>query len=341
MDTTTEPITPAPAADAAAVDDQVFEAVLPEDLELPPDVEPEVPAAEEPPAATPVVTLPAPMPPGVRKEREKAKRFKDAWETEKARADALAVREPPIFAPLPPARNAALRTKAENGSMGDVFDALMTGFTEMLSGGHQQREQQTREQAEQQLLEEQRQRVAEMEVAFKATHADYIDTLQRGGIWDLLHVDERTGRYTHPQGGYWARIVHSAPNPVAKAYELAVGSIVAKGGEVPSGPEPPTAAVTPSAAAPSVATTPPASTPAEAERRGAQRVIDTVVKNQARPVGTRGLPNAGPPQRTGMYDRAYLTRLQDANFEAYRRLCDANPGLEAFHQGWASGSSAA
>src|SRR3990167_2576027 len=169
---------PAPAA-AAAADPEVFEAILPEDLELPPDVDPDAPpAAEEPPAApTPEsVTPPAdsspapapvattPMPPGLRKERDKAKRYRDAWESEKARADALATRpEAPIFVPLPADRRAALRKKAEEGSMGDVFDAITDGFTEMLRGGHQQREQQTREQAEQQVLEEQRQRVKEME----------------------------------------------------------------------------------------------------------------------------------------------------------------------------------
>ena len=368
MEPTTVETTPAPAA-AAAADPEVFEAILPEDLELPPDVDPDAPpAAEEPPAApTPesVVTPPAdsspapapvattPMPPGLRKERDKAKRYRDAWESEKARADALATRpEAPIFVPLPAERRAALRKKAEEGSMGDVFDAITDGFTEMLRGGHQQREQQTREQAEEQLLEEQRQRVNEMENDFKSKHPDFTTTLARGGIWALLNFDEATKRYTHPQGAYWARIVHAAPNPVAKAYDLALGAIAAKGGELPPDPEQtpvattPAATTTPPPAAPVAATTPtPAGTPAEAERRGAQRVVDAVVKNQARSVGTRGLPNAGPPQRRGIYDRGYLTRLQNTDFDAYRRLCDANPAhdgllsLEAFHQGW--GSSAA
>lgn len=155
-------------------------------------------------------------------------------------------------------------------------------------------------------------------------YPDYDQALKAAGITEALGHDN--GKFRDP---YLARQVYLAADPGEEAYQLAKGKLeherMLQGGDedspVPSQP----AEVAPAAA-------PAATVVADAERRGAQRVVEAVNQNAARPKGVRGLRPAGGGESI-KYTKRQLDEMMEKNPSAYERLVETNVGLERWHLG--------
>ena len=170
--------------------------------------------------------------------------------------------------------------------------------------------------------------VAEMRARLR--HPDWEETIQKAGLFQAIATDAK-GHFHDP--ALAKRVYYTADgglttDPAERLYRLAVGKIEyerAQRGE----PDPEdTAEAAPTAkATPEVVAAP----AAEAERRGAQRVIEQVSKNSTRPKGIRSVPKAGAgPTRVS---RRYLDELLETDSAAYDKLIARHPDLERFHLG--------
>jgi hypothetical protein len=171
--------------------------------------------------------------------------------------------------------------------------------------------------------------VAEMRARFR--HPDWEHVIEQAGLFRAIKVDAQ-GNFQDPalaQRVYYTTDGGLAPDPAERLYRLAVGKIEyerTQRGE--PDPEEPEAATPPGPKGAEGAKAEPA---AEAERRGAQRVIEQVSKNSTRPKGIRSVPKAGAgPTRVS---KKYLDELLESDSAAYDRLLARSPGLERFHLG--------
>ena len=160
----------------------------------------------------------------------------------------------------------------------------------------------------------------------RVTHKDFDETLQKSGILPL--ITERNGTYANP---YLARRIYLSADPGEEAYRLAMGALEAarpNGAEedtveVPLAPK---ADATP-AAPPTAPATPGAD--AEAERRGARKVIEQEEAIVRKPKGIAGLRSAGAVKT--QWSRAELDALMRQNPRRYQDLIGRFPDLERFH----------
>lgn len=166
------------------------------------------------------------------------------------------------------------------------------------------------------------------EARARARHADWEAVVHKAGLFEAIRTDAQ-GRFQDPaiaKRVYYTADGGLAPDPAERMYRLAVGKLeyerTQQGDPDDEGTDAP-------AAAPRVPKAE-AKVEAEAERRGAQRVIEQVAKNSTRPRGLRGLPKAEGPTRM---TRQQLDRLLEEDPAAYDRLTKKNPGIERFHLG--------
>jgi len=167
----------------------------------------------------------------------------------------------------------------------------------------------------------------------RSAHPDFEQVCAKAGIFDAIQTDQQ-GQFRDPAIAnrvYYTQDKKLAPDPAERMYRLAVGKLEyeksLKGEDEPE-PEP-----EPATKSKGKDSKPKAEPKAdvEAERRGAQRVIEVVSKNSTRPRGIRSLPkaSAGPTR----VSKQYLDELLDTNPTAYERLIQRNPDLERWHLG--------
>ena len=165
------------------------------------------------------------------------------------------------------------------------------------------------------------------ETRARVRHGDWEETVSKAGILKAIAVDEQ-GRFGDPALArriYYTADGGLAPDPAERMYRLGVGKLeYERAQDEPEAPTPSQAKV-PEAKKPE-----PNAEVAEAERRGAQRVIEQVSKHSTRPRGIRDVPKAEGPMR---YTRPQLDRMFQENPAAYERLIQRAPDLERFHLG--------
>lgn len=166
------------------------------------------------------------------------------------------------------------------------------------------------------------------DVNARLRYSDYDKVLKDSGITAAL--SQTNGQFQDP---YLAKQVYLSADPGEEAYQLAKGKLEHERllkGEDEETPVPSQPAEVPGA--PAAPAAPAATVVADAERRGAQRVVEVVTKNAERPRGVRGLRTAGGGE-SGKYTRKQLDSLMETNPTAYERLVAANVGLERWHLG--------
>ena len=175
-------------------------------------------------------------------------------------------------------------------------------------------------------------KVAQSQMNARIVHPDYDTVLQKAGIYDAIQVDGQ-GNWRNQDIGkaiYLTRDGKLRADPAEEAYQLAKGKLEyeaeLKAEQEPETPKPELKIV------PKAKPKAEEETVAEAERRGAQTVIEKVVENTNRPKGIRNLRSAGTPG-TARFTRSGLDALRDADPEAYEALLKKNKELERFHLG--------
>lgn len=327
--------------------------------EVPAEPEPEKPvvkAEPEPEKPAPVIAAepekPAhkPAPPGVLKEREKARHYKRQWEAAEAAKEEAQRREAIARATPPPVpqitlsatERAELRRQAnEKDTPADVFDFTLDtvlGKVNAVLARPAPVKTPMQLRAEQKPLEER------FTADLKARGIDYAKVIDKAGLWKALAVNPLTGRYEDP--GVAAKVLGSS-NWAETLFGLAWGklehegffdsedaaSVAISGTPASSEPEPAKLIQAPAvpAAKPAAAAlaTPTAEALAEAERRGAQRVAEEVGHTADRGRGIRSLPSAGGSPRAA-FSRESLIDLMRRDYPAYQRLCARDPRLNAW-----------
>lgn len=324
--------------------------------------EPETPATEpvkvEPEKPTPVVAVePAkpvaqPAPPGVLREREKARRYKREWQSavdakEEAERRLAAAQAAPPQAPqvtFTAAERVELRRLAnEKDTPGDVFDFMLDTVTGRVNAT-------LARPAPPKTFAQARADQVPLEEAFRnklaADGINYRAVVEKAGLWKALAVSPLTGQYEDP--GVVSKVIGSG-NWAETLYGLAWGKLedegffddpenaatIAISGDgvpaseprvKPSATEPAKSAAKPAAVTPA---TPAAEALAEAERRGARRVAEEVGHNADRGRGIRGLPSAGGPPRAA-FSREGLLALMRRDYPAYQRICAKDQRINAW-----------
>ena len=159
----------------------------------------------------------------------------------------------------------------------------------------------------------------------RVTHKDFDETLQKSGILPL--ITERNGTYANP---YLARRIYLSADPGEEAYRLAAGALEAArpNGEEDTVEVPPAPKADATPAAPPKAPASP-EPEAEAERRGARKVIEQEEAIVRKPKGIAGLRSAGAVKT--QWSRAELDALMRQNPRRYQDLIGRFPDLERFH----------
>ena len=171
------------------------------------------------------------------------------------------------------------------------------------------------------------------ETRARQRHPDWAPVIEQAGLFRAIATDAQ-GRFGDPviaRRIYYTADGGLAPDPAERMYRLAVGKLEyerAQRGE-PEADEEGGEVTTQGAAVPKGKAEPKAEV-AEAERRGAQRVIEQVSKNSTRPRGIRAVPKAEGPMRL---TRPQLDQMLQENPAAYERLLQKHPDLERFHLG--------
>lgn len=270
-----------------------------------------------------------PLSPAAREERAKRKMYAKKWETAIGERDvALAEIDRLKGKGASPAEKQYLddlrRQADEADSMGKLMELSL-------------REMDRRDRLwTKQLVEmDYTHKIALSQINARITHKDFDDVLQKAGIYDAIRVDSQ-GNWADQDLGrriYFTRDGKLRADPAEEAYQLALGKVEYEAslrGEEES-PKKPDLKVVPKAQAP-VKPEEEALTVADAERRGAQTVIDKVVENQNRPKGIRNLRSAGTPG-TARFTRTQLDALAESDPQGYLALMKKNPQLERFHLG--------
>ena len=173
------------------------------------------------------------------------------------------------------------------------------------------------------------------QVQSRQRHVDYDEVLKKSGVQGAIQVGE-DGNWKDPVLGraiYFTRDGELRTDPAERAYEIAEALLKGKeaydkelaGDEGTA--EAKAAKVEPKAEPQAEPKGDTAKVEADAERRGAQRVIETVEAAAKRPVGIRGIRSAGAPGR-GVITLRELDRLADENPVELDRVLRANPALE-------------
>ena len=310
------PATPAVAAEAKEPESKSDEPT--------PEVTPEPAKAKvEPP--TPEVARER-LHPAVREERNKRKEYARLYAEAREQLDAAEQRIRLLTVGPTAAQSPALKKwheelAAEADKAATMGDVLRLSIREM-----DRRDQQRVQELNAQLYGLKCD-VAEMRA--RVRHSDWEQTIQQAGLFAAIMTDAQ-GNFHDPilaRRVYYTADGGLAPDPAERLYRLAAGKLEyerTQRGE----PEMDEA----EEGAPAATTAKKVPVPAaEAERRGAQRVIEQVSKNSTRPKGIRSVPKAGVgPTRVS---RQYLDELMDTNPAEYNRLLAKSPGLERFHLG--------
>ena len=357
----------APPADAAA--EEAFEVSLPdadageqplrldtEETEPEPDAlapkpapepvrQPAVEAVAPPkkkPEAKPAEPAP-PLPAAAREERAKRKVYAQKWATALAERDAALAEINRLRTGdgQPRQPDATLQRHLEDLKQKAEGADSMGKLMELNLGEMDRRDRLVQEQIAQIRYEH---ALALSQMTARMQHSDYDAVLQKAGIYAALQTEPGTGQARDPELArriYLTRDGRLRADPAEEAYQLALGRIEYEAGlkgEEPEEPEPPKKKVARAASEsePEAEAEEPATgkkeTASEAERRGAQKVIDVVSRNSSRPKGIGGLRSAGTPGSARL-TRAQLDELMEREPATYQRLVKANPDLERWHLG--------
>ena len=332
--------------DAALV--VVDEVVAEEEPEAAKDAEPKPkaePVAEvpkpEPEVAEPKAAKQAEEPPKkrldpiAREEREKRKHYAQLWAETAERLDAVEAENASLRARVGRAavddpnlkeHVAKLRERADKSqTMGELAEVLLEEFD--------RRDRAASNEVGQVAVEVDRAiyslRCEVAEVRARVRHDDYDAVVGNSGLLgELRSVKGADGKevFANPRIArkvYWTDDGKLAADPAERLYRLAVGKVEyerAQRGETDEEPEPVQAKPEGKPAVPE----------AEAERRGARRVIEQVERAATRPRGIKGIRKAGGPVG---FTRAQLDLMMEQNPERYQALMKTHPDLERFHLG--------
>ncbi len=306
---------------------------------------PPAPAPEPVPATVAVAPVPAPAPvvpaKGVvrdlqkeRGKRQAAERLATALEMENERLRGEARQRAENAALQPPKdltwteaelADLAARANADDKvqNFGDVAKIVVTALTAKVNAAR-------REDAAARVASSPDTRKAEaakLEQAFKVDNPDYEERLTKAGLWQAI-LDPASPTYEPAT----VRTITAAENPAAKAYEIATGRLSIRG-ELPEAEAEPVAPVAVAAVpavvpAPVVAPAPVAAAPAPVPVAAAPAPVRDAAAERG--LGIRRIPGSGGAPKAAM-SREGLTRLMHANYDQYKALLEANPGLEAYH----------
>ena len=267
-----------------------------------------------------------PLTPLERRERDKRKDYTRKWEAAleeqerlRARITQLQgeVKVPPVV--VPPERLQALKAKLKDVAELETVAEVAVQEAAHLIGERDQQWQQ--ELGRMQLLN----RINLSWLNAKIVYPYFHQVLEQSGL--LAEIAERPdGSYGN---AYLARRIYLSADPGEEAYQLALGRMAHEGrlkDEEPTPvPAPPVAV-----AAPPIAEAKPAEDKeAEAERRGARRVIEAVEANAKRPIGIAGLKSAGSAKTR--WSKTELDALGRANPQARERIFQRFPELERWY----------
>ena len=170
----------------------------------------------------------------------------------------------------------------------------------------------------------------------RVSHRDFDEVLRRSGL--AAEIGERTdGSYANP---YLAKRVYLATDPGEEAYQLALGRLEAEGKNgqpedadaEKAAPRAKADTAEPAKAVPKAAVKTEADAEkdeADAERRGARKVIEQVETIASKPKGIAGLKSAAGPKTR--WSKGELDALMRANPGRYQELVGKYPELERFH----------
>ena len=304
---------------------------------------PEAKAAPEPPKSEPVVVAAAPeaekpvqrpLTPIEREERRKRKDYAGKWqaaleETERLQAKIAEMgREVQSGkAEIPEERLKVLREAAEKADgLGKVAELSVQEAARLIQDNDKQWAARFTEL-------QRRTHIQISEVAARGRHPDYDQKLSEAGIYAAIKQRD-DGSFPNP---YLARRILLSADPGEEAYQLAVGrqeyEQAQKGEpaeEAPMAEQKPAPAAAPKAAeAPKPEVAKPAEGEAEAERRGARRVVEKIEANAQKPRGIAGLRSAGTVKT--QWSKPELDALMKQSPAKYEALLSKFPDLERFH----------
>lgn len=163
-------------------------------------------------------------------------------------------------------------------------------------------------------------------------YKDFEQVLAKAGIYDAIKTGA-DGKFVDASIAnrvYYNRDGSLCPDPAERMYRLAIGKLEYERQQRGEPEEEVEVVESPRNGARVERVEDTGKKVAEAERRGAERVIEAVAKNSTRHQGIRQLPKA---KGTSSFTRPQLDKMSEDQPEAYAKLMERRPDLERWHLG--------
>lgn len=274
------------------------------------------------------------------KRKEYARRYQDTLtELDRAREQLAKERQKPTDAADPRAQEYWKRRMAELRVEADKADSMGALAELTLNEVWKEQERRDRLSARRQEQFEYLTTVAIAQIQARQRHPDYDEVLKKSGVQDAIQVNP-DGNWKDPVLGRAVYFTHEGElrtDPAERAYQVAEALLKGKeaydkelaGDEVmePAKVEPKVEVTAEAKPEPKAELKPAVGAEVEAERRGAQRVIEKVEAAAKRPVGIRGIRSTGTPGK-GVITLQELDRIAAEDPQELDRILKANPTLE-------------